>query len=70
MTRALLVLLLLSACAPAPAVNACPPVKPYSAEFQLVAAAELEAIKSTAPHVAEMITDYGAERAMLRACHG
>jgi hypothetical protein len=68
--RALLVLLLLSACAPAPVVNAYPPVKPYSAEFQSQAAAELEAIKSFAPHVAEMITDYATERAMLRACHG
>ena len=68
--RALMALLLLSACAPAPVVSACPPVKPYSAEFQSQAAAELEAIKYTAPHVAEMITDYGTERAMLRACHG
>lgn len=70
--KMLAVVLLLAGCAMAPkvepVVNSCPPVKAYSQEFLDAAADELDSIASSAPHIAQMITDYGAERRALRTC--
>jgi hypothetical protein len=71
-------LALLSGCAlfepaakPAPAaVAVCPPVVTYTMEFQAAAGAEMAMLNQLglAPHVRQMIGDYGAERDRLRAC--
>jgi hypothetical protein len=64
--------LILTACTPVklqPVSHDCPWPVSYTAAEQTQAADELAAIKSQAPMVARMITDYGRERATLRACH-
>ena len=65
----LLLLLLLPACTDPAAVaqNACPPIKPYSTAEQQQAAAELLELPPGSM-LGQMIVDYGAERARLRAC--
>ena len=57
---------LLVACAPA-AFDACPPVAPYSREFQARAAGEL-ALLPPAGALEEMLKDYASLRDQLRAC--
>lgn len=70
--RSLPAILLLAGCAMAPkvepVVNSCPPVRAYSQEFLNAAADELDSIANRAPHIAQMIVDYGAERRALRTC--
>lgn len=51
-----------------PVVNSCPPIVAYSPDFQHQAGDELAEIKGIAPHIAQMIVDYGAERKALRTC--
>lgn len=63
--RWLPLVLLLGACTAT--VSSCPPVVPYSKEFQMRAQAQLATIDPASP-VAQMIVDYGQERAALRAC--
>jgi hypothetical protein len=47
----------------------CPPIFSYSADYQLEAAEELEAIVEDGFIVIpQMMADYGATRAALRAC--
>lgn len=63
-------LALLAACSTPPAVpsaSVCPEPKPYTSAEERRAAAELLALPSESI-VAVMITDYGRERAELRAC--
>ena len=55
-----------SAAAPSTA-NLCPAPKTYTADEQFRAARELLALPATSI-LAEMIIDYGRERAELRAC--
>lgn len=50
------------------AVVTCPPLKGYSAAFQAAAAAEYEMVEKTAPHLVQMIDDYGVSRSAIRAC--
>lgn len=58
----------LAACGSVPAaVTACPPVKPYSKQFQRQLAAELKAIADGSA-VSQAIVDYGQLRAAARAC--
>ena len=57
-------LLVLSGCVTATRTIAPRPIA-YSREFQAATAEELGRIN--APHVEQMITDYGRERAKLRA---
>jgi len=70
--RILAAALLVAGCAMAPkvepVVSSCPPVRQYSQDFLNAAADELTEIRDRAPHVAQMITDYGAERKALKAC--
>jgi hypothetical protein len=51
-----------------PVVQSCPPLVTYNHGFQAATAKELKAIAGEAPHVAQMITDYGAERRALATC--
>lgn len=46
----------------------CPPLKQYSAQFQAAAAAEYEKVELQAPHLMQMIDDYGVTRDAIRAC--
>ncbi len=55
----------LAACKPGAGVT-CPPLIPYSKAFQRAAMAELDAIK--APHLEQMLNDYGVTRDAIRAC--
>jgi hypothetical protein len=49
--------------------SVCPPIFSYSADYQLEAAEELEAIVEDGFIVIpQMMADYGATRAALRAC--
>ena len=50
-----------------PAPGLCPEPKPYAADEEARAARELLTL-SAGSILAEMITDYGRERAELRAC--
>lgn len=50
-----------------PAPSLCPEPKQYSADEEVRAARELLAL-AAGSSLAEMITDYGRERAELRAC--
>jgi hypothetical protein len=61
----IVLLVLLSACKPGVAVT-CPPLIPYSPEFQKEALAELDRIR--APHLELMLNDYGVTRDAIRAC--
>jgi outer membrane biogenesis lipoprotein LolB len=66
-TVLLLACLMLSACMAT--VNSCPPPKVYSQEFQNRLADELQALPDGSA-LAQAMTDYGSERAQLRACRG
>lgn len=57
----------LAACKPGGAIT-CPTIRGYSAAFQAAAARELDTIDKTAPHLAQMISDYGVERDAIREC--
>lgn len=57
----------LTECDPKAAIT-CPPLKQYSKAFQAAAAAEYEAVEKTAPHLVQMIDDYGVSRDAIRAC--
>lgn len=50
------------------AVITCPPMKQYSKQFQEQAAREYELVLKIAPHLTQMIDDYGVERDAIRAC--
>lgn len=52
-----------------PAPSLCPEPKPYTTDEEARAARELLTL-SAGSILAEMITDYGRERAELRACRG
>lgn len=73
MRRALMMLvaalpLLMAAKCERGAAITCPALKPYSREFQAAAEAEYAAVEKTAPHLVQMIDDYGVSRAVVRAC--
>jgi hypothetical protein len=59
--------LAIGGCASTRAVNTCPQPKEYSQELQNQAADELDALPPGAA-LGQMMTDYGEERAALRAC--
>ena len=61
--------LLLSGCASTFTKNGsiCPPLVPYSPEFQDKAAAELASLPP-APHIDTLLQDYAMTRDQLRAC--
>ncbi|TXH35323.1 MAG: hypothetical protein E6Q98_16150 [Rhodospirillaceae bacterium] len=63
----------LSACYPlrvTPVISDCPALVDYPPEYQEAAADELRQLKQAnhAPHIRQMITDYGAERKALEKC--
>ena len=63
----------MAACYPlrvTPIISDCPALVNYSPEFQSAAAAELRALSKAnhAPHIRQMVTDYGAERKALEKC--
>lgn len=60
--------LALAGCAHGAAITCGPPLKQYSKEFQAKAADEYEAIEPSAPHITQMVDDYGLERTAIRAC--
>lgn len=67
---AILVALLLAACAPTPVVKTvCPPLKEYDAAFLRDAAAELRRLGDGNP-VAQLVVDYRQLRDVIRACEG
>lgn len=60
----------LGGCATAPSERlkvVTPKLKAYSPQFQQATADELDHIQDTAPHVVEMINDYGQLRAAIRS---
>lgn len=59
--------LLLAGCNQGGAIT-CPTLKGYSASFMQAAARELESLDRTAPHLAQMLNDYGVERDAVREC--
>lgn len=59
--------LALAACKQGGAIT-CPTLKGYSASFMSAAARELEGLDRTAPHLAQMLNDYGVERDATREC--
>lgn len=64
---AALPVLMAGTCDPKAAIT-CPPLKQYSKEFQAAAAREYAAIEAAAPHLVQMVDDYGVSRAAIRAC--
>jgi hypothetical protein len=60
-------LLLLAACKQGGAIT-CPTLRGYSPAFMAAAARELEGLSRSAPHVAQMLNDYGVERDAIREC--
>lgn len=63
--------LLLAACAswgdkPDVSPVTLPPLVQYSPEFQKAAADELSTIQTKAPHVAQLVTDYGKLRCAIK----
>jgi hypothetical protein len=60
-------LLAVTACKPG-AVVTCPSLKQYSAAFQKEAAREYALVEKMAPHLMQMVDDYGVERSAIRAC--
>ena len=67
MVLSLLPVLMAGQCSPGARVT-CPSLKQYSPEFQAAAGAELQMILDKAPHVVEMINDFGVTRNAIRAC--
>jgi len=63
----LCLVLLLSGCATGGAIT-CPTLKKYSTEFQAKAASEQILINNDAPHIVQMLNDYGVERDAIREC--
>ncbi|MFZ5674268.1 MAG: hypothetical protein ACOZAM_15005 [Pseudomonadota bacterium] len=61
------VAVLVAAC-PKGAAITCPPLKQYSKAFQAAAAREYAAVEASAPHLVQMVDDYGVSRAAIRAC--
>lgn len=59
--------LLLAACKQGGAIT-CPTLKGYSPAFLADSARELEGLDRNAPHVAQMLNDYGVERDSIREC--
>lgn len=64
---------LLAACATdgtdGAAIQACPPVVEYGADFQARAGAEVEKLPADSP-LAEILSDYAVMRDQARACTG
>lgn len=60
-------MLLLAACKQGGAIT-CPTLRGYSPAFMAAAARELEGLDRSAPHVAQMLNDYGVERDAIRVC--
>lgn len=46
----------------------CPTLRGYSHSFMIAAAREFEGLDRTAPHIAQMLNDYGVERDAIREC--
>ena len=63
----IILVLLLAACKQGAAIT-CPTFRGYSPAFMAAAARELEALDRSAPHVAQMLNDYGVERDAIREC--
>jgi len=59
--------LALAGCKPGAAIT-CPTLKVYSESFKAAASAELDMIEAKAPHIVQMINDYGVERDAIRKC--
>ena len=59
--------LMLAACNQGGAIT-CPTFKGYSTLFVASAARELECLSHRAPHLAQMMDDYGVERDAIREC--
>ncbi len=57
----------LAACKQGGAIT-CPTLRGYSPVFMAAAARELEDMDRIAPHVAQMLNDYGVERDAIRVC--
>ncbi len=60
-------LMLLAGCQTVPS-NSCGVLYTYSTDFQRQAAVELKEIQAGAPHVAQLMDDYGKTRDTIRAC--
>lgn len=65
LVKAVLLTMLLTGCAGG--TSKLPPLVQYDKEFQLKAAAELEDIELTHPHVVTLTIDYGKLRDQVRA---
>lgn len=61
------ILVLLAACKQGGAIT-CPTLRGYSPAFIAAAARELEGLDRGAPHVEQMLNDYGVERDAIREC--
>jgi hypothetical protein len=61
------ILVLLAACKQGGAIT-CPTLKGYSTAFMAAAAREFEALVRKAPHVVQLLNDYGVERDAIREC--
>lgn len=59
--------LLLTACEQGGAIT-CPTLRGYSPAFMAAAAHEFEGLVHNAPHVVQMLNDYGVERDAIREC--
>ena len=59
--------LVLAACKQGGAIT-CPTLRGYSPAFMAAAARELDGISQKAPHIAQMLNDYGVERDAIREC--
>lgn len=70
MTRialAFVLLFALTGCRAGGAIT-CPTVRVYSPAFLKATSAELDMIEKNAPHVVQMLNDYGVERDAIRKC--
>lgn len=59
--------LMLAACKQGGVIT-CPTLRSYSSAFMAAAARELEGLYRNAPHVSQMLDDYGVERDAIREC--
>ena len=63
----LALVLMIAACKQGGAIT-CPTLKGYSPAFLAAATRELDGLDRIAPHVAQMLNDYGVERDAIREC--
>lgn len=59
--------LVLAACNQGGAIT-CPTLKGYSSAFLSATAREFEGLDRIAPHITQMLNDYGVERDAVREC--